>query len=51
MKTVHKFTLKEAEDILRKEYNIKEEDEIEIETVKTYPDFYAGGVMSLGVPC
>ena len=61
MKTFHKFTLKEVEDLLRKEYNIKAEDGVEIETAKPSPNFYAGGVMTLnncsytaehiGIPC
>ena len=43
MKTVHKFTLKEAEDILRKEHNIKADDGVEIErTPAINPAWYFG---------
>lgn len=62
MKTAHKFTLDEAKEILRKEYNIKAEDEVEIETLKPFPSLYVGGSATtlpncsytaehIGIPC
>lgn len=50
MKTVYKFTFKEAEEILRKEYNIKAEDEVEIERMPIVSSPWAYN-WTTNIPC